>query len=478
VRENAPRQAIIYTRISDARNGDTAGVTDQAARCRELAARHGWQIARVITENDVSAFKRRKITLPDGRRVMRVVRPGWRDMLDDLATGRATALVCLDLDRAARDPRDLEDLIDVIESSTPRIPVESVTGSLRLATDADITMARVMVAVGNKSSRDTARRVAAARDRKAAVGGYGGGRRPFGYEKDGITVRAAEAAEVIRAADAILTGVSLRAVTASLRNRGVPTVTGAAWTTRTIRDILLRPRNAGIVTHRGEEAGPAAWPAILPEATWRAVAAQLTSPKRRTSPGNAPRWLLSLIARCGVCGATVSAGAGRAQQPRYVCREHNHLSRVARPCDQLVANLVIARLSQPDAAGLLTRRPGVDTPALAREVNVLRRLIDEAGDMWEAGEITRAERRARVTRLRTRLDAAEGTLADATSGDPLSGLAGHLDAARWATLDIGRQRAIVDLLLKVTLLPASRLGRQPDGSYFDPASVAITWRMP
>ena len=156
----------------------------------------------------------------------------------------------------------------------------------------------------------------------------------------------------------------------------------------------------------------------------------------------------------------------------------DHLSRVARPCDQLVANLVIARLSQPDAAGLLTRRPGVDTPALAREVNVLRRLIDEAGDMWEAGEITRAERRARVTRLRTRLDAAEGTLADATSGDPLSGLAGHLDAARWATLDIGRQRAIVDLLLKVTLLPASRLGRQPDGSYFDPASVAITWRMP
>jgi site-specific DNA recombinase len=475
VRENPPRRAIIYTRISDARNGDTAGVTDQAARCRELAVRHGWQVARVITENDVSAFKRRKITLPDGRRAMRVVRPGWREMLDDLATGRATALVCLDLDRAARDPRDLEDLIDVIEASVPRIPVESVTGSLRLATDADITLARVMVAVGNKSSRDTSRRVAAARDRKAAAGAWAGGRRPFGYEADGTTICDAEAAEVARAADAILTGVSLRAVAASLRERGVPTVTGAAWSTGSVRDILLRPRNAGILTHRGAEAGPAAWPAILPEATWRAVVATLSSPKRRTSPGNAPRWLLSLIAHCGVCGGGVHVGGGR-HGPAYICREGNHLRRAAPPADQLVTDVIIERLSRPDAVGLLTRRSGVDTAALAREVNALRRLIEEAGDMWEAGELTRTSHRARVTRLRARLEAAEAALSDATPGDPLAGLAGHLDGATWAALGIGRQRAIVDLLLKITMLPATHRGRLPGGGYFDPESVRIEWK--
>jgi site-specific DNA recombinase len=67
-------------------------------------------------------------------------------------------LIPLDLDRAMRDPRDLEDLIDLIEQSSPRIPVESVSGSLRLANDADVTVAQVMCAVANKASRDTARR--------------------------------------------------------------------------------------------------------------------------------------------------------------------------------------------------------------------------------------------------------------------------------------------------------------------------------
>lgn len=294
-------RAIVYIRLSDARNGDS--IQDQKTRCEKRAADLGWTVTRVVTENDLtdrdrsvaSAFHRRKITLPDGRKELRVVRPAWRSVLDDLASGAADALVALDLDRVARDPRDLEDLIDVVESATPRIPVESVTGSLRLASDADITMARVMVAVNNKSSRDTARRVAAARQRKVADGSYGGGRRPFGYESDGTTVREAEAEETRRAAEAVVAGGSLNAVIAGLRERNVATVTGAEWCTATLRDILKRPRSAGIAVYQGKEIGRARWPAILDESTWRAVVAVLKDPARRTSPGNQPRWLGSLI---------------------------------------------------------------------------------------------------------------------------------------------------------------------------------------
>ena len=68
-------------------------------------------------------------------------------------------------------------------------------------------MARVMVAVANKASRDTSRRVAAARQREAAHGKDGGGGRAFGYERDGKTVRSAEAAEIVKAAQAILADV-------------------------------------------------------------------------------------------------------------------------------------------------------------------------------------------------------------------------------------------------------------------------------
>src|SRR6266704_2012342 len=69
----------------------------------------------------------------------------------------ADGLIALDHDRAMRDPRDLEDLIDLVEQSSPRIPIQSVTGSLRLANDGNINLARVMCAAANRAARDTAR---------------------------------------------------------------------------------------------------------------------------------------------------------------------------------------------------------------------------------------------------------------------------------------------------------------------------------
>jgi DNA invertase Pin-like site-specific DNA recombinase len=147
-----------YVRISDDRAGDAAGVGRQEADCRALAERRGWTVADVYTENDTSAFKRRKVRLPDGSTALRVDRPAFRKLLADLSSGAVGALVAYDLDRIARDPRDLEDLIDVVE--THKIPTAAVTGSLDLSNDSGVTMARIAVAIANKSSRDTSRRVA------------------------------------------------------------------------------------------------------------------------------------------------------------------------------------------------------------------------------------------------------------------------------------------------------------------------------
>lgn len=106
-----------------------------------------------------------------------MIRPKFREVLDALMSGRADGVLALDLDRAVRDPRDLEDLIDIAEHFG--VPVETESGSLKLSNDAEITMARVMVAVANKESRDKARRVSVARERQARAGEYGGGRRPL-----------------------------------------------------------------------------------------------------------------------------------------------------------------------------------------------------------------------------------------------------------------------------------------------------------
>ena len=94
-------------------------------------------------------------------------------------------------------------------------------------------------------------RVQRARLARAMQGGNGGGgRRPFGFEEDRVTVRLPEAAEIANAADALLAGVSLRQVTLDLRERNVPPVTGARGSTRRLRDFLLRPGNPALASVR------------------------------------------------------------------------------------------------------------------------------------------------------------------------------------------------------------------------------------
>ncbi|MDR2348335.1 MAG: recombinase family protein, partial [Bifidobacteriaceae bacterium] len=202
-------RAVVYVRISDDPSGLERGVGRQEADCREMAGGLGLDVARVFKENDTSAFQKRTITLPSGERVRRVVRPEFRAMLALLASGGAEVMVAYDLDRAVRDPRDLEDLIDA--ATLHGFKVRSVTGSLKLDTDSDVAMARVLVAMANKSSADTARRVARAKKQNALDGKWHGGPPPFGYRADGkkLAVDPVRAALVVEAAERVLAGESL-----------------------------------------------------------------------------------------------------------------------------------------------------------------------------------------------------------------------------------------------------------------------------
>jgi len=490
---------VILTRISDDRvktdeNGHKQprqglGVADQETRCRAKVAQLGGRVVAVVTENDTSAFKRAKVRLPNGATALRTVRPKFREtVLPMLADGRADMLVCLDLDRAMRDPKDLEDLLDVITAAEPRrVRCDSVEGSLRIGGYDDTTgmsMARLLTAVANKSSSDTSRRVRAARQRQAENGQYGGGRRPFGFGADGVTVIESEAAEIRTAAAAVLAegddAVSLKAIARDLRDRGVPTVTGAKWTAETLRDVLMKPRLAGLSIHRGTEIEITGdikpqWmrDPILPVEQWRAVMARLTDPARTTGPGNAPRWLLSGIALCGVCadGTSVHVRGGRPQVPGYCCQKRSHLRRSAYAADAYVGMVLCARLAREDAADLLTPPgPEVDGRALRAALVTHRAKLIEIADDYDEDRITRAQRDHLTAKRRAKIAAIEVQLAAALPGpDVLDGIAGHADAeAIWDGFGLERQRAIVRRLAVVTLLPATRRGRG-----FEPDSVRV-----
>jgi DNA invertase Pin-like site-specific DNA recombinase len=99
------------------------------------------------------------VTRPDGSVDWVVLRPKCRQLLADLAAGVIDGVVFYDLDRLVRQPRDLEDLIDVV-GYVQRPAVGATGGRMNLIDDSDRHMARMMCVMALKSSEDTARRVA------------------------------------------------------------------------------------------------------------------------------------------------------------------------------------------------------------------------------------------------------------------------------------------------------------------------------
>jgi len=462
------KRAVIYVRISrDKRRGsldEGLGVKDQEEQCRELATRLGYHVVRVFCDNDVSAYSGKP-------------RPEYGKLLELLRAGGADVVLCWHTDRLHRSNAELEDYINVVEPH--EITTETVkAGLIDLNTPVGRMVARQLCTIARYESEHRAERVGMARERQARQGKFGGGRRPYGFEADGVTVIANEVAVIARMADAVMAGVPLRSIARDLRKLGIPTASGTQWTPTTVRDVLLRPRNAGFMVHRettrkrkvytdDDIVGTAPWPAILDEEVWRSVVARLTDPDRRTNTatGPAPRWLGSGIYRCP-CGSAmrVHKAGDHASRPVYRCQQtgKGHVSVPVAPMDELVARVVIEKLSRRDAADLIAvPAAGVDVAALRAELVTCRARLEEIATDYEDDKITRSQFLTRTDKRRAKLAAIEAQLAEATERSPLAPLIGADDvAAAWAALSLGEQRAVISALITVVVQPAGR-GHRP-----------------
>jgi DNA invertase Pin-like site-specific DNA recombinase len=474
------RPWIIYLRLSDFR-GDTDGFDGREARLRGEVARIGGTVARTAIENDLSparngkarpasAFKRTKIVEPDGFVRWRVIRAVFQGVLRDVAAGRAN-MMCEDLDRAARDPRDIEDLLDACASSGGS--ARSLTGTLTLTNGGqggEIDTARIMVTMAHKASRDTARRVAAGRERLAGQS-YGGGRRPYGFRPDPdapehhkrLIQKPAEAAVIRQAATDILDlGISLKAIARDLRERGVPTVTGTAWSAETLREAVIKPAVAGLAVKRedGERLlVPAPWEPILDRDRWEALRDKLTDPARRTNTGRVPRWLVSGFATCGVCGGRTRVIGGKSRAPAYTGAGCAHVRRNAAALDRYIAGAVVGVLSRPEAADLLRPppRPEVDAGKLRAKARDLARKRKAQIAMHAEGILTDAELADSLRASAARLDAIKAQLAASDHPDPLpefrpEARQGQTAEAVWDGLSLARKRAVVQTIIQAVVI--------------------------
>jgi site-specific DNA recombinase len=460
-------RAAIYCRISSDRDGEALGVERQEKDCRELAERLGWEVAAVFVDNDISASTRSKKP-----------RPQYGDMIRRAQRREFGAVLAYSNSRLTRRPRELEDLIDLHDQHGVKIHT-AVSGNDDLSTADGRMVARIKANVDAAEAERTAERVVRAKAQAAEQGKYRGGRRPFGYNSDGVTINKKEAEFLRYAAKSLLAGRSLNAVVRDLNEKGSQTSTKKPWDTHTLRPVLLRARNAGLIQrgpvwHREPDIiGKAQWPAILDEEEWRAVHKLLTNPARLSAGAGAsePKWLGSGIFTCGrptddggVCGATMRvcsvgqtpARPNHSRLSHYRCAEKAHLTVSTEHADAHVREEVARIVRDPRIVRLMTagEHDGMQ-PDRERRALLVKRLEQTEAD-YDDDLIDARRYKSKVEKINAELIEVEERLAEGVQQAAVLPIFSSVDPGQ-AFLDspIDIQRAVLRAVLRVEVLPAT-----------------------
>ncbi|GAB3185883.1 DNA invertase Pin-like site-specific DNA recombinase [Micromonospora palomenae] len=451
--------AAIYVRISSDATGEGLGVARQEADCRALADRLGWTVTEVYRDNDISAYSGK-------------VRPDYERLLSNVEAGTVRGLIAWHPDRLHRSPKELERFIDLAERTGLQVQT-CQSGAVDLTTPSGRMVARMLGATARYESEHKAARIRRKLAENAAAGKPHGGHRPYGWEPDRLTIRESEAAVIREAASRVLAGEPLRSIFRDLNARGLHNASGKPWTHPTFRNVLLHARHAGLREHNGQEMGVAAWPAIIPPETWRAVRRVLNNPDRVTTPGRAGRLhLLSGIAVCGVCGSPLRVGHSKSTEA-YRCMASACVSRRRDRLEEYVEAVVIARLSRPDAAALLAPDDdGGERERAAQAAERVRQRLDDAAASFAAGVITARQLATITGQLRPELAALEAAaapppdrasvLGDLLSSDDVTGA--------WERLSPDARRTVVRLLMEI------KVSRGRRGPGFSTDGIEISWR--
>lgn len=230
-----PTRCVIYVRISRDKEGAGLGVKRQEADCRDLATRMGWDVIDVFSDNDISAYSGKP-------------RKQYERMLEFVRSGGAHAIVAWHTDRLHRNPRELEDFLDLLDTRQVRVATVKA-GEMDLDTASGKMIARVLGGIARHESEHKAERIKAKHLELAKNGKpTGGGYRPFGfrriYDQPDPPRRmlrmelVQDEAEIVReCARRVLAGEALVAVCRDLNKRGIPTPAAGIWTGRQIRAV-------------------------------------------------------------------------------------------------------------------------------------------------------------------------------------------------------------------------------------------------
>jgi DNA invertase Pin-like site-specific DNA recombinase len=459
--------------------GELEKIDTQWADNRKVIERVGATLGEELKDG-LSAWKRS------------VRRPGWQRLLERVESGESDGIVVWHTDRLFRQPRDLEKLIELGERG---FKVYSAHGERDLADPDDRFILRIEVAHAARSSDDTSRRIKRRFATKRSQGvAHLGGPRAFGWpgkdatwtpgpsetgkERPDVTAVLVERErEALRAGtDALLAGIGQGTVADEWNADGLRTAAGRAWIAITVRAVMLRPTNAGLIEHGGELVGRIEGNPIVDPEKFARLRAMYAARRRGRTAGE--RYGGTGILRCGRCGAKLSASrkdtryrdTGERRAVYFCNRQRRGCGKVygdRRAIDAELRTLVVARLSDSRHASAVAaaRARVADRLAevraeIARCEAIQNALSERLGlleidlDAFDRGNKPLA---AGLARLRAERDELSG----GNTHGPVKAQAPSAVAEQWDGADVSERRAMLASALGKSLLyldPASRTG--------------------
>jgi DNA invertase Pin-like site-specific DNA recombinase len=496
-----------YARISDVgelgdgRDGEE-GVTRQKEDVHDLVRVRDLTLHRMYVDNDLSAYKRR------------VTRPDFRELVNDLETAVISGVAAYNIDRITRQPRELEQLIDIYATARRPMVFATTAGDYDLSTDDGRFNARLYVMIANKFSADAARRVARQKKAEAMQGKPHRGQRPFGWQSGGEKTEPFEAELIRKAQRDILNGKLLSEVHAEWAQLGITspqTPAGKPMSFSSVEYIVTNPRLCGyrayVPQQERERRGRVdlaefllertdgtpivgSWEPICTPDEWRAVRdvlkARKTEGRGRKKGSTVTKRMLTSIARCGECGRGMFSAIytrGTVSYEKYgyfyLCRKPEggcgSVSRSGPPVEEHVERVLLAHLANLSKDS----RPGQaqDDPELIKARRDLAQVeadMAEARQLREAGEFPLGEFVREIKRLEGKRDELSVKVAGLNAMGPQTGASAAERIIReWETYTAPMKRAVIQRFIEAVVIR-----KQPRGGKhaFRPDLIEIFWK--